>query len=206
MEQMKRYLTIIGALILGTALASSAAAAGTGGEEALQMQIFGHALGADKAHACFNRVYDKSHLAQHPRQNVRSMTLLITGDTSDPNAPSYSVGLDVLFRKTGPHFQTYGSCGTLGPEGADAVSVGCGVDCDGGEIDVKLKDDNTVLVAIPDGARLWDPNSDSEDDTDTGRGQFGSDDKLFRLNRAGLTECLPLAADDNEKAAMKNGQ
>jgi hypothetical protein len=211
---MRRTAAIIGRLALIAGLPLPAMAAGGSGSTALQTQVFGHPLGTEKAHACFQRAYDEAHLKSHPQQNVRTMTLLVTGDASDPNAPGYSVGLDVRFRKVDTHFQTYGSCWSVeGENGESASSIGCGIDCDGGQIDVKLKDDKSLLVGIPDGARMWEANSeaDAESTSDTeeepgGRGQFGADDKLFRLDRTALTDCLPLAMDDEEKAALQRGQ
>jgi hypothetical protein len=85
-------------------------------------------------------------------------------------------------------------------------AVNCGVDCDGGEIDVKLKDDKTVLVSIPEGARVWDASSDDDEEPAEGRGHFGADDKLFQLDRTALTDCLSLAGDDDDKAAIRNGE
>jgi hypothetical protein len=204
---MRSIATILGPLILGTALPLPALAAG-GGDVALQTQIFGHPLSATKAHACFQRAYDEKHLKGHPQQNVRTMTMLVTGNAENPDAPGYLVALDVRFRKAETHFQTYGSCSSVEGEGGEtATSIGCGIDCDGGQIDVKLKDDKTILVGIPDGARMWDPNSESDTEEDTGgRGQFGEDDKLFRLDRTALTDCLPLATDDDEKAQLQAGQ
>jgi len=57
-----------------------------------------------------------------------------------------------------------------------------------------------VLVSIPEGARIWRAGSDDDSDH---RKRFGADDKLFRLDRTALTQCLSLADDDKEKAAMR---
>jgi len=207
---MRHIAATVGAFAVSVGLSFSALAASDSEKIALQMQIFGHPLSTGKAHACFERAYDQQHLKSHPQQNVRTMTLLVTGDSEDPNAPEYTVGLDVRFRKAETHFQTYGSCWSVAGEGGESArSIGCGIDCDGGEIDVKLQDDKTVLVGIPDGARVWDPNSQSDIEEEEGadaRGQFGEDDKLFRLDRTGLTDCLPLATDDDEKARLQAGQ
>ena len=87
------------------------------GDEAFQQRLFGRAAGATEMHACFNRVYDSAHLAQHPRQNVRTMLLLVkTG--ADPDQPSYALRLGVTFRKSGAHFESAGGCGSI----HDAVS------------------------------------------------------------------------------------
>ena len=75
--------------------------------------------------------------------------------------------------------------------------------CDGGHIDVSVKDGQSILVSIPDGARTWDPESGEEPPASA---RFGLDDKLFRLDRTDLKTCLPLVYDDEAKAAIAGGK
>ena len=170
------------------------------GGEAFQQRLFGRPLGKNPIHVCFSRVYDGAHLAQHRQQNVRTMLLLVKGNLEE-NAPSYALRMGVTFRASGTHFESSGDCGAI--HDADTGGTGiahCGVDCDGGEIDVAIKDAKSVLVSIPEGARIWRAGSDDDSDH---RKRFGADDKLFRLDRTALTQCLSLADDDKEKAAMR---
>lgn len=67
-------------------------------------------------------------------------------------------------------------------------------------MDVTIKDPTAVLLAVPERARLWKPGAE---DNDSVHGAFGPDDKLFRLDRAAVDQCLPLADDAKECAAMK---
>lgn len=188
--------------------ALSAFVAVTPGEAAAGGFIAGF-LGAEpsktaESFACFNRVYDPAHLATHPQQNVKTMTLLAVVDPTNPDDVQLRFG--VTFRSRKGMLETNGGCGIVRDEkGAptNATTAHCGVDCDGGAIDVTLKTDGNVLVGIPAGARLWKPGSDSPDDNV--HGAFGPDDKLFRLDRAALDQCLPLASDKNEKARLKSG-
>jgi len=188
--------------------ALSAFVAATPGEAAAGGFIAGF-LGAEpsktaESFGCFNRVYDPAHLATHPQQNVKTMTLLAVVDPTNPDDVQLRFG--VTFRSRKGMLETNGGCGIVRDEkGAptNATTVHCGVDCDGGAIDVTLKTDGNVLVGIPAGARLWKPGSDSPDDNV--HGAFGPDDKLFRLDRAALDQCLPLASDKNEKARLKSG-
>jgi hypothetical protein len=167
-------------------------------DEAFQQRLFGRALDKKPMHVCFNRVYDAAHLAEHPRQNVRTMRLLVKGNIEE-DTPSYQLRVSVTFRKSGSHFESAGSCGAI--HDADKGGLAhCGVDCDGGQIDVSIKDEKSVLLAIPEGARFW--RAGSINDTDQ-RKRFGADDKLFRLDKTALTECLSLADDAEEKAAMR---
>jgi hypothetical protein len=176
--------------------------------EAFQMRLFGRVPEDKPIHACFTRVYDAGHLAQHPRQNVRTMLVMVRAEV-DP--PRYALRLGVTFRKSGAHFESAGGCGAIhdtadtdGTSASGAAAVAhCGVDCDGGSIDVAIKDAKSVLVSIPAGARIWRPGSVNESDHSK---RFGSDDKVFRLDKTALTECLRLADDSAEKAAMRRGQ
>lgn len=162
-------------------------------------------------YACFDRVYDASHLAAHPQQNVETMTLLVkyTVDAHpDPGeAPQYELRIGVKFRQVKRMKEVDGECSALHP-GNDPngpVTAHCGVACDGGAIDVALKETSAMLVTIPAGARTWTPGAgDKQDEADRAvlHGGFGPDDKLFRLDRADMKQCLVLAADKAEKAQM----
>ena len=155
--------------------------------------------------ACFNRVYGPTHLASHPQQNVKTMTLLALVDPANPDEVQLRFG--VTFRSRKGMLETNGGCAVVGGEGGAAPSlttVHCNVDCDGGAIDVTLKTDGNVLIGIPAGARLWKPGADNPDDNV--HGAFGPDDKLFRLDRAALGECLPLAVDKDERARLTRGR
>jgi hypothetical protein len=174
-------------------------------DAAFQQHLFGRTLEGTQIHACFNRVYDAGHLAQHPRQNVRTMLLLVKAD-ADSDQPRYGLRLGVTFRKSGAHFDSAGDCGAIHDTADVGGSTGvahCGVDCDGGSIDVAIKDAKSVLVSIPEGARIWRANANDDSDQ---RRRFGSDDKVFRLDKVALTQCLRLADDSKEKASMRRGQ
>ncbi len=199
--------TAFAVLALASTAHLQAQAAGADQNAAFQKQIFNRTIGKDRIHACYRRIYDAPHLASHPQQNVRTMTLLVTGSAEDPASPTYALGLGVTFRRSGTHFETYGSCGSIGDgtPGGKANVVNCGVDCDGGSIDVALKNDKSVLVSIPEGARIWKAGSNSDETNDESR-RFGADDKLFRLDRTKLTDCISLVGDDDEKAQLRKGQ
>ncbi|SEC50059.1 hypothetical protein SAMN05444161_1253 [Rhizobiales bacterium GAS191] len=206
---MNRF-TILAALALSLGLGGSglARAAGSSDDEAFQKRIFGRVMDSKRIHACFKRVYDAPHLAQHPQQNVRTMLLLVTGEPSDDSGPSYGLGMGVTFRKSGTHFESAGNCGAIhdtSSAGGSSNTARCGVDCDGGSIDVAIKDANSVLVSIPEGARIWKAG-DTDDQPASERRRFGADDKVFRLDKTTLTDCLHLASDDKDKSAMRRGQ
>jgi hypothetical protein len=195
----------IGALAFACAMAG--AAIGVGAAQASSPEFLQRLMGAagkdGRQVACFKRVYDPAHLKSHPQQNVQRMTLLVSidPDTGSTN-PTVSLGVD--FRR-GKNFQSGGSCGEVKDEKTGAAqALRCGVDCDGGEIGVSLKDDKSVRVTIPDGARLWRPGQD--DDDMSSRRRFGSDDKLFRVDRASGVDCLSLTSEPAVKALLRGAR
>jgi hypothetical protein len=189
--------------VAGTNLAARAQDAKE--DEAFQQRLFGRTTDGKQIHACFSRVYDAAHLAQHPRQNVRTMQLLAVAN-GEEDKPKYELRLGITFRKSGSHYETSGDCGSIhdtSDVGGTAGVAHCGVDCDGGRLDVAMKDAKSVLVTIPAGVRIW--RAGSINDSDKSK-RFGADDKVFRLDRTALTDCLHFADDAQEKALLRRGQ
>ena len=116
----------------------------------------------------------------------------------------YNAAVDFRFRKSGKHFQASGDCppDTSSPSASAASALHCGIDCDGGSINVDLKDADTVLVKLPDGIAV----SGTGNEDGPSRDRFGSDDAIFKLSRAPVITCLPLAIEDEDKAAMKKAK
>jgi hypothetical protein len=180
-------------------------------------RMFAGKLPQPKAYACFMRRYDAAHLAQHPLQKVGAMKLLVSTE-QDPDFPNfqYSFRLGVNFRDRPGDFDSSGNCGHAptikAPDNSDippqdsltrpaGIDFECGVDCDGGGVDVTLaNDDNSVIVKL-DHIRIWKGNA--PDAKAAGALQGGEDDKVFRLDRTSLDECSSLVADRKELAAMR---
>lgn len=162
--------------------------------------IFGHDPGAARASACFSRQYTKAHLAGHPHQNVTDMLVYVDKPAGEGEQQSYTVALGVNFRTLATAFQVSGSC-SAGSDGRSALN--CGIECDGGSISVRVKNEESILVEIPRGARIWDPESEAEPPANA---RFGSDDKLFRLDRANVEDCLSLVWDEDVKKAILSGK
>jgi hypothetical protein len=170
----------------------------------VDVQLFGVDPGEARAAACFIRHYDPAHLSAHPQQNVTDMLLLVDSNV-DADGRSYMASLAVNFRGLGTQMQVSGYCGSV--QSGEQV-LGCGIDCDGGTIGVRLRDADTVLVDIPDGARTWDPTAplDAEPRDTPAEAAFGADDQTFKLSRTGLSQCEVLAYDDELKAIVTKGE
>ena len=161
------------------------------------LDLFGKDPGQDRVFACYTRVYDAAHLKAHPLQNVRDMTLLVESRFDDESAErNYTLAMGVHFRKLTTQLMANGGCsGSI--DGQSLLN--CGIDCDGGQIDVRLKDANRILVDIPYGARTWNPEDDEDTPPDAPpAAQFGDDDKTFLLSRAALDQCVDLVNDDDK--------
>jgi len=188
-------------VLLFALLSVMATAAQADDSPALRTLLFGHAIeGKDSGYACFSRVYDPAHLKAHPKQNVTEALMLLKGAYNEdaPTSLQYMPMLDFKFRNSKKHFQATGDCSSVAAEGA-GVKMSCGVDCDGGTINVTLKDPDTVLVALPNGVAVTGPGKNDEPSYK----HFGSDDTVFKLTRTTLPNCMPLASEDEDKAALK---
>jgi hypothetical protein len=160
--------------------------------------IFGREVGEGKAFACFHRTYDAAHLLTHPKQNVTGMLFLVSSTVDPESGRQYTARMGVTFRKASTQFHSGSGC-VVSSDGKNALN--CPIDCDGGEIDVRLRDASSLLVSIPGEVQIWNPNATEEDAEPYDAVHFGPDDKLFRLDRAATADCLPLVADDDEAKA-----
>lgn len=167
-------------------------------------RLFGRAVnGTDKSYACFTRQYDAAHLARHPHQKVGAMKLLVTAEIlPEDQHLNYAFRLGVKFRDKPHEYSSGGECGhAQASEDNDGnEQLGCGVDCDGGGLNVAMKDANKSALVKIETIRIW-RNTRSEDQD--GRLEGGKDDRLFRLDRAPIEQCLSLANDRKERAAMR---
>jgi hypothetical protein len=157
-----------------------------------------------KAYACFVRRYDPDHLAQHPKQKVAVMKLLVTAENPpDETATSYSFRLGVQYRHRSGNFDSSGYCNhAVAEDTGREVRFDCGVDCDGGGISVALsKDDKAALIRL-ERITVWQRNKPDDDAGDALLA--GADDKIFRVDRADLRECAELVTDRKELAAIRH--
>jgi len=170
--------------------------------DAFDSRIFG-AKPAKKTFACFVRRYDADHLAQHPKQKVSTMKLLMTAEIpSDADTFNYSFRLGVKYRKRTTNLESFGDCGHVTAEDTGTeIRFGCGVDCDGGGLGVSLdKDDKSAIVGIS-RVRVWKRNTAPEETAEDL--VSGDDDEKFRLDRVNLSECTVLVSGRKELAELR---
>jgi hypothetical protein len=185
------------ALAAGLALLCAPAAA-TEGVDAFTQKFFGHALKPGVNFACFARVYDAAHLARHPRQNVADMALLARLDAKEPSYYALTLGLHL--RRSRELRTTSADCRAQG-DGDKTTAVECSAACEGGQVDIKLKDDGSVWLTFPNKGSIW-IQSEAGGPPPKPSG-LGSDDLLFRLDRAAGAACAPLVTDKDDAAALR---
>jgi hypothetical protein len=193
-----RIVVLAGLFVIGGAAMPSLAA-----DNDDVAKIFGRDPGPAAANACFVRHYSGQHLKAHPKQNVTDMALYVNKQEG-PDA-IYNLNLEVEFRHLKKPFNVSGSCS----KSSDGKStLGCGADCDGGFLDIRVKDQNAMLLDIPESVRIYDATQTNDDNEDVlpKNARFGSDDKLFRLDRAPLKDCISLIYDEETKKKVAAGE
>ena len=169
-------------------------------------RVFGGTVDpAKKTYACFTRSYDSEHLAEHPQQKVSGMKLLLTAEQdTEEHEMNYSFRLGVKYRSKSGNYDSSGDCGhgKFVDEHSNEATFGCGVDCDGGGINISMTNvDKSVMVRL-ERIRIWkDKNYDEDAAQDL---VAGADDKTFRLDRTTLKDCESLVTDRKELAAMRH--
>jgi hypothetical protein len=156
-----------------------------------------------KTYACFLRRYDANHLAQHPKQKVGAMLLVSAEVPKEENTINYSFRLGVKYRHRAGDFDSSGFCNHVAAEDSGhEIRFGCGVDCEGGGINVALsKDDKSAIIRLQ-RIRIWQNNKPDDEAEDSL--VAGADDKIFRLDRAETRECEQLVTDRQELAAIRH--
>jgi hypothetical protein len=160
-------------------------------EAAFDKRVFAGPVGK-KASACFVRRYNANHLAQHPKQKVAAMKLLVTAENhpKEPTVYAYKVG--VQFRNKPANFDGGSSCSHMTDEdGNKAISFSCDVECGGGGLEVAMsKDDKSAIVKL-EVIGVYDRQHPKRDAVTL---EGGVDDKVFRLDRVDSAECADLTS------------
>lgn len=173
--------------------------------EAFTIRIYGSPPGDKTSYACFVRRYDAEHLARHPKQKVAAMKLLISAEPDKENKEfRNSFRLGFRYRHRSGDFDSSGDCGSHAVllKDGDEVRLGCGVDCEGGGIEVALSKDNKSAIVRLEQIRVWQNNK--PDDEAERSLVAGADDKIFRLDRTANSDCASLVTDRKELAALRH--
>jgi hypothetical protein len=163
-------------------------------------------LAKGKGGACYERVYDKAHLAQHPKQATQAMRLslrafsdgngaIIRIRISSKGATHYIVGgcdwqeranLDIQDKPLIEAFK--------GPSGLDchAMTSADGSSAEeGGDFPVDLRDGKAIMLYFPDGLAGWRSYDRSQPAEFR---DFSSEDRVFRLDKVKAGLCSEMDA------------
>jgi hypothetical protein len=207
-----KFASLATILVLAASIATASLAHAAGRDEdridksaadAFDSRMFGGAP-ATKSYACFVRKYDSAHLAQHPKQKVATMKLLMTAEIpSDASTFNYSFRLGVKYRNRSTRFESFGDCGhVVAEDTGQEIRFGCGVDCDGGGLDVAMaKDDKSAIVGLA-RVRIWKRNTAPEETAEDL--VAADDDAKFQLDRTELRDCAELVTNRKELAALRS--
>jgi hypothetical protein len=203
----KHYtMTIVTAVMLAASAAvghTQNSGVNTEKAAAFDARLFAGTVG-DKTYACFLRHYDADHLARHPKQKVSAMQLLVTAEIPpDEKTLSYSFRRGVKYRDRGGDFDSSGYCNHAVAENTGKETrFDCGVDCEGGGINVALsKDDKSAVIRL-ERFTIWQRNKPDDEAGDALLA--GADDKIFRLDRADMRDCASLVIDRKALAAIRH--
>jgi hypothetical protein len=129
------------------------------------------------------------------------MKLLVTSeDAPEDKTVNYSFRLGFKYRHRAGNFDSSGYCNHIVAESPGGeIRLGCGVGCEGGGIDVAMKDDKSVLIRL-ERIRIWERNKADDASNDL---VGGADDKIFRVDRSDLHKCSELVTDRKELAALR---
>jgi hypothetical protein len=149
---------------------------------------------APDAQACYARTYDPDHLKRHPKQKVTEMVFSLRyvtlGEDEAVIVATEGGGTEkryfdydfTLAAKTKEHDRTLYASGDC----ASAEGIGCGVECDGGGIEIEpmAGKDDTILVRL-EPIRMTQGCGEGEEVELEG----GEDDKVFKHIKAPRPLC-----------------
>jgi hypothetical protein len=193
-------------LLAALAAASPLAAHAEDGTDAAKLEAFDKRVFAgpigDKAVACFVRSYDTRHLAQHPKQKISTMKLLLTAENKPDEPTSYAYKAGVQFRSRPGNFDGGGSCGHMVDEnGKKEIRFTCDADCGGAGLEIAMSKDNKSAILHLNVIAVWDRKHPDGDAESLGG---GADDKVLRLDRVDIKECAELMIDHKEVASLQH--
>ena len=189
----KLIFPLLTAMLIASPFVAAAAHA-----DPAEIALLGRDPGTKSAYACFVRHYDAAHLASHPQQNVRDISMFVQSvyqpaQGSDAASRTDSIELGFNFKGVKRPIQATGSCSVVDGE----AGLTCGIDCDGGSFNVTTTAATGAIVGIPNPISMWDAAAPDDQPNLLPKGAvLGSDDKSFALDRVDLKQCDGLMTDE----------
>lgn len=141
-------------------------------------------------HICFARTYSKDHLDAHPKQKVTDVRFQLAYYRHQPDADYPKGQRNYYFRmlaKLRGSSKTYSSLGECSASGS---KIFCGVECDGGGVNIRTRPQGKLLVFFGDSDEIrMSESCDEAEEDDSIQLKAGSDDKEFLLNPVAGSAC-----------------
>lgn len=132
--------------------------------------------------ACYERVYDQRHLAEHPQQHVRAMRLRFY---RQPESQTVSATMNLQFRDGSRRYREPQSTYVAGFIcRREQGRVTCGVECDGGSVALRYSGRNPAEITL-DASEGFAMSPSCPDEDRFERFNPRPDDRVFRLRRVG---------------------
>lgn len=153
----------------------------------------------DKAQSCFLRRYDAAHLKSHPKQRVEAIGMCVEVERIEPDEKGdpvrYRYNFDFAAKVKGRagSAKTGGECGFsyMPPEEQKRMAskpIWCGVDCDGGGVNVEARKDGAELLVRLERIRVSTECGGADDESSSFDIMGGDDDKVFIIPRASVKD------------------
>lgn len=141
---------------------------------------------------CYARSYGKDHLAAHPKQRVTDLKFQLAyhrhkADSDYPQGQrNYYFRVIAKLRSSSKTYSAMGECSASG------AKIFCGVECDGGGVNIRTRSQGKLLVYFGDTdfIRLAE-SCDAVDEADGVELKSGSDDREFLLGPVSASACPP---------------
>ena len=139
---------------------------------------------------CYGRTYSKDHLDAHPKQTVTDIKFQLTYYRHQPDVGYPKGQRNYYFRmlaKLRGSSKTYTSLGECSASGS---KIFCGVECDGGGVNIRTRPQGKLLVFFGDTDEIrMTGGCDEADEGDSIQLKAGTDDKEFLLNPVAASAC-----------------
>ena len=141
---------------------------------------------------CFARTYDAAHLKRHPKQKVTALLFQLRYYRHNPEKEypegqrNYYFGMAARVKGQKKTLSGSGECG------AGAKGIHCGVDCDGGGVDLQHDPRTGTLTVSFEDRHSYLRMSVGCGEDNTVDLKPGADDRLFQLRKASLPTCRAL--------------
>ena len=193
---MKTFVVMLSALAL---LSGAPALAQSDLQPGFDKRLLLLAPAEDKAQSCFLRRYDAAHLKSRPKQRVESIGMCVEVERIEPEEKGepvrYRYNFDFAAKVKGQArpAKTGGECGfSYMPPGEQkriaAKPIWCGVDCDGGGVNIEARKDGAELLVRLERIRVSSECGGADDESNSFDITGGADDKVFILPRTSIED------------------